>query len=563
MSRFLIVILLCFSYPVFASPQIVTAITSFFGSVLNGTTSHQTEGDNNSDFVFRQRELFKTLYDQALIFKNAGKIDEAISTMTQAVEIKEAQNSSRLYINAVNELALLHKEKGNQEEAVRYFKIALNYRSNKAAYELALIHTENEEWDQAEKLFKTAINYGYGYDATYELAKMYKESGQREQAIESIRPLLSTLSHNHEAEFFLKKIQAENGDVDAQIALANLYLIRGREYEEIGKTCPYFDEGEDYKERALYWMTKAAEKSINAKRNVAVIYKDRGDIEEAIKWMTKAAQEESFHPNPGSDEHFDTIAQYDLAFIYEERGNLEEAIHWMTKAAKQGFISAQEKLAEMHAKKGDLPEAIHWMTKVTSNKNDGSIRAFGREKNYFELSDFHKLALLHEANGDSTQAIHWMEKAAVRRGTESAVLAKIELAKMYEEDGNRQAAIQKLEEAKEFYCPTKGYHLLAKYELALLLEKEGDRKQAVEYMTQVAKFGRSSYQSYSDYNYYLAARKQLIRMHSEENEEMQTAYWKERTEPYNNLSVDTDPAMSFAIKFLPDSCHIALAGAGD
>ena len=556
MSRFLIVFLLCFSYPGFASPQIITEITGFFRSIFNGTTSHQTEKDNNSDFVFKQRELFKALYDQALIFKNAGKIDEAISTMTQAVEIKEAQNSSRLYINAVNELALLHKEKGNQEEAVRYFKIALDYRSRKAAYELALIHTENKEWEQAEGLFKTARNYGYWNETiTYALAKMYKKAGKRDQAKESIRPLLGTVSYGKEAEFFLNKIQAEDGDVNAQMEVAGIYLRTGGEYEEQGKVCPYF-EGEDYKERAWYWMKKAAEKSIQAKYNVALMYKKIGDIDETIKWMKRAAQEESFH----SDEHLRIIAQYDLAFIYEERGQLEDAIYWMTKAAEQGFISAQKNLAEMHAKKGDLPEAIHWMTKAASNKNDGPIKG---GENLYELSNSHRLALLHKAHGDRIQAIDWMEKAAARRGTESAVLARIELAKMYEEDGNRQKAIEKLEEAKEFYCPVKGYHLLAKYELALLLEKEGNRKQAVEYMTQVAKFGQAGYLFYSGHDYYLAARRQLIRMHHENKEEIQATFWKERTEPYNDLSVDTDPAMSFAIKFLPDSCHIALAGAGD
>ena len=235
----------------------------------------------------------------------------------------------------------------------------------------------------------------------------------------------------------------------------------------------------------------------------------------------------------------------------------------MTKAAEQGFISAQEKLAEMHAKKEALTEAIYWMTKAVHNENDGPIRDFSREEDYYNLSNFHKGALLHKTNGDRTQAIHWMEKAAIRRGTESAVLAKIELAKMYEKDGNRQKAIQKLEDAKEFYCPVKGYHLLAKYELALLLEKKGGRKRAVEYMTQVAKFGRSSYQSYSDYNYYLAARRQLVRMHTEKKEEEQTAYWKERTELYNDLMVNTDPAAEHATRFLPDPCHIAMAGTGD
>ena len=267
--------------------------------------------DEDSDFDPMWNQKFRTLYDQALMSKRLEDRSKAINLMMQAIEVKEAQDFPRLYRQAVQELALMYKEKGNLEEAVRYFQIALDYGSGQAAYELALIHKGNEEWEKAEELFKTAISYGYEQNSIYVLARMYKETGRREQAVEWIHRMLNTVSHKQEAEFFLTKIQAEGGDVDAQIALANLYLIRGGEYEEQGEICPYFDEGEDYNEQALYWMTKAAEKSINAKHNVALMHKRMGNIDETIKWMKKAAREGSSHSNPG-DEHFRIIAQYEL-----------------------------------------------------------------------------------------------------------------------------------------------------------------------------------------------------------------------------------------------------------
>ena len=588
MNRLLFLFLLCFSLPGFASLNIIDRAKGLLNSVFKGTTASHTKittenGNAVSEFYTvtepEERRLIE-LYNQALAAKKAGNWKEAISLMTQVTEIKfqlptythdprRRLEISGIYRKANYELGLMHKERGNPAEAERYFKTAYQqHASGRAAYELAMIYKKNREWRNAEGLFKAAMIFGYRAQnpAIYELAKMYKEIGKRDQAVKRFHELSNIKGDRNEAEFFrrgaeffLAKIQAEDGDVEAQITLSSLYFIRGLEYENRGEICPYF-EGEDYRKEELYWIIKAAEKSIDAKHSVALTYYHRGDIDEAIKWMKRVITEGP-HPDSREEDNFKiTLAHFDLALIYKERENSAEAIYWMTKAAERNFILAQERLAEMHAKKGDLTKAIHWMTRAALNKSHRPITPFNREED--NLSIPHKLALLHKANGDKKQAIHWMKKAT-KKGTEPAVLAKIELAKMYEEDGNKQKAIQTLEEAMKFHCPIKGYHLLAKYELALLLEKEGDRKQAVEYMIQVENSNRFFLLDH-DSSYSLAARRQLVRMHSEQREEVQTAYWQERTEPYTDLSVDTNPVARLTMKFLPeDLCHLAMTGGGD
>lgn len=103
--------------------------------------------------------------------------------------------------------------------------------------------------------------------------------------------------------------------------------------------------------KALELLTKAATPNSDtifpykegyapAQHNLATMYAEEGNFEEAIKWYQRAAKQDHAE------------SQFSLGLVYHKgdgvNQNLKEAVKWYQRAAKQGHASAQNSLSVMY-----------------------------------------------------------------------------------------------------------------------------------------------------------------------------------------------------------------------
>lgn len=260
---------------------------------------------------------------------------------------------------------------------------------------------------------------------------------------------------------------AEQGDGESQLYLASHYINDGdasqalswlrraaeQDYAEaqfsLGKCYMRGDMVPQDKEKAIYWLSKAAELGdIEYKKRLASLYeggeemmyyvafgdsaaRDEGNIvydnnvaefvdyNEAIKWYLKAA------------EQGDIESYIHIAMCYEKLQNKAQVSYYYNKAeekAKKGDTETQINLANSFKKVGNTEKAIYWYRKAVDNSN--------KEERYFSDVYF-DLADLYEESGNTSQAIYFYKKAAA--GSINKDAAQRRLGKYYEEgDGVAQ-----------------------------------------------------------------------------------------------------------------------------
>ena len=156
-------------------------------------------------------------------------------------------------------------------------------------------------------------------------------------------------SEDEKSYFESMKIEAEQGDVEAQFELGNLY---------------YNGEGveQDYTE-AVKWFRLAAEQgNASAQCRLGVCYLGEygviQDRKEAVKWFRLAA------------EQGDASAQWNLGYCYSWGAGVQdykEAMKWYKLSAEQGHVIAQYSLGLSYWNGQDFKEAFKWFLLVSSN----------------------------------------------------------------------------------------------------------------------------------------------------------------------------------------------------
>ena len=150
--------------------------------------------------------------------------------------------------------------------------------------------------------------------------------------------------------------RAEQGDVDAQFTLGNIYSISQIMSANGMRVGPEIDAAE-----AATWYRRAARQGhATAQNNLGGMYADgRGvaqDDAEAVRWYRQAAEQR------------EAEAQYNLGLMYDNgRGvpeNDAEAVKWYRLSARQGFAEAQSNLGFMYDNGTGVPEddteAVKW-----------------------------------------------------------------------------------------------------------------------------------------------------------------------------------------------------------
>jgi len=160
------------------------------------------------------------------------------------------------------------------------------------------------------------------------------------------------------------KSKAEDGDVQAQLALAKAY--------HLGEGVPKDDE------QAVHWWEKAAEHGdASAQINLAGAYQVGSGVPKnyaaALRWYTKAAEQGN------------ADGQAALAGLYHLGQGVPkddaDAVRWWKKAAEQGNVEAEGNLGTAYGLGVGVPkdevESVRWHTKAADNGNAASQLSLG------------------------------------------------------------------------------------------------------------------------------------------------------------------------------------------
>lgn len=184
------------------------------------------------------------------------------------------------------------------------------------------------------------------------------------------------------------KSKAQDGDVQAQLALAKAYHLG----EGIEK-----DEGQ-----AVRWWEKAAEHGdVSAQVNVGVAYWHGAGVPKnygaAVRWFTKAADQ----GNPVGQSGLGVLYHLGQGVTQDEA----EAVRWWKKAAEQGDITAEGNLGTAYGLGMGVPkdtaESLRWHTKAAENGNAASQFSLGMF--YLQGAGVPK---------DEAEGVKWLRKSA-------------------------------------------------------------------------------------------------------------------------------------------------------
>jgi len=224
----------------------------------------------------------------------------------------------------------------------------------------------------------------------------------------SLVPAVSLFGQVTQAErkaFEATKLQAEKGDAQAQLRLAEAYRMGSGVAPDMSK--------------AAKWHRKAAEQGLaEAQLLLALDYAHGEGVKtnshEEVRWFRKAAEQ-------GVAE-----AQLYLGFCYKYgegiAKNDAEAVHWFQKAADQNLASAQYELGkcyfEGHGVTKDIEDGLAWTKKAAEQ---GFVLAEERlARAYFTGEGIGK---------DYVQAYKWYNLAAAQ-GTDMEDDVRMSLAKV-------------------------------------------------------------------------------------------------------------------------------------
>ncbi|WP_051893279.1 sel1 repeat family protein [Streptomyces erythrochromogenes] len=327
--------------------------------------------------------------------------------------------------NALQYLAVMWEEAGDQDGAEALLRQAANLGSPSALDHLAVMREEAGDRAEAEHMARQAADHG-DTDALYLLAELREEAGDRDGA---------------EA---LARQAADHGDTRALFFLAEMREEAGdrAEAEHVARRAA--DHGDT---RALYRLAEMREGA--------------GDQDGAEVLLRRAA------------DHGDTRALYRLARMREEAGDQDGGQALLRQAADQDNTDALYRLARMQEGVGDRDgaealarqaadqdntDALYYLAELRKEAGDrNSAKALARQAaDHGDTRALYLLAEMQEAAGDRDGAEALVRQAADLGNTNALYL----LAEMRQEAGDQDGAEALLRRAADHGNTGALYHLV-------------------------------------------------------------------------------------------------------
>ena len=234
--------------------------------------------------------------------------DRAISLFTQLITIYPG---SVLEAEAQFNIAMCYRGKGNLDGALTQLdNLRLEYRDNqilhKIIFAIGEIYYEKQEYENARIEFKNVVDFGdpnYAPFASYKIAQTYFAGRKYEDAIQACQKVIELYPDTHYAED------------------ANFYIARP--FEKLER----YDEAITHLEAAITEFPDNGS-IVAAKYYLAQIYQLNKETNQAI------ATFQMFADDPMHVYDHRLSAQYEVAEIYKEMGDMEQAVGAYEKLLK-------------------------------------------------------------------------------------------------------------------------------------------------------------------------------------------------------------------------------------
>lgn len=226
-------------------------------------------------------------------------------------------------------------------------------------------HLARNEPEQAEAAYLQSLSLDAAYDQTYLLlADFYERNEEYEKAIDLLAQGVHQVRNNVQLYSFLGVAYARSGDLESAVD-ANLKVL------------------------------EAHPSNNGAMRNLALLYRDLGDIDQAIQW----AENSIIATNPANVSEIKALRQL-AAQIYQTAGRIDQAIgqYEAIRALDPLDAGTLNVLANLYLSKQDLNKAVEMLTALAE-----------LEPNNYE-HPFAIAQILHQA-GRFEEALRYAEQA--------------------------------------------------------------------------------------------------------------------------------------------------------
>ncbi len=221
---------------------------------------------------------------------------------------------------------------GRYDEAEQYLNEAINeeneHVSQKAKHIFGLLHLQRGELEEAERYYEDYKNYVAKHGTKSELAEAYM----------SLSALRFYQSRYKEAlKFAREAMNISRGAVDYK-TLSSMYNLLGVIYDVLGRS----DEALEKFQR-LYELAKRAgdlKYMAYAYNNIGVLYYSMGDLQKVRKYLESALK---LHKKMGNRK-FIATSYYNLAGLYADIGDYQRAFAYFKKA-----VEIYKKIGDMHS----------------------------------------------------------------------------------------------------------------------------------------------------------------------------------------------------------------------
>jgi tetratricopeptide (TPR) repeat protein len=376
------------------------------------------------------------LNDLFLLYNSTRTIEGAINVGNEILKIMESKckdNPSRLGIaNSYNNLGTAHSNKGEFDEAIKYFRKALEIRLVTYAgsphrpdiadsyNNLGNAYRNKGEDDKAIKYYYKALEIqleAYAQSPNHpdiassynNLGIAYAGKGEDDKAIEYFHKAL---------DIQLKAYENSPNHPDIATSYNNL----GAAYADKGED----DKAIEYYHKALEINLKSYENSPNHPNlavsydNLGTAYAGKGEDDKAIEYYHKAL-EISLKAYEQSPNHPDIATCYhNLGAAYADKGEDDRAIEYFHKTLNirlevyennpnhPNIVASYNNLGVAYAGKGEDDKAIEYFHKAL----DIQFEIYGQSPNHLGIITSHiNLGDIYAGKGEDDKAIEYYHKA--------------------------------------------------------------------------------------------------------------------------------------------------------
>ena len=279
-------------------------------------------------------------YEQAIIYFDSGEYQKALNLFKT---IKSYQDST-LYIERCNKVL---NEKKKPHKLMKWIMIGIiaivigiggykmiSYQSPQELYLKAITYYEEKQYEEAFALFETLEE---NHDAMAKVANMYYEGLGVE--IDYDKALEYYIKADELGDQFAAYMIGSMYEQDLNVAKAKSWYEKGANQNDV-RACyrlAYLYEQEQNYQEALKWYLKADELGhLNAANAIGYLYSNGlgvdKDLEQAKDWFKKGANQN------------DINAYVNVANVYYEERNYQEALTWYELAKTKGVENVQEQI---------------------------------------------------------------------------------------------------------------------------------------------------------------------------------------------------------------------------